>query len=90
MLHKNKESRKKNIAALMNAKSLAIVGISRPDRFGGQIYNNLQSMGYQGKVYGVNPRYETLYNQKIYASLSDLPDVPDCALIALPNSRLLP
>jgi acyl-CoA synthetase (NDP forming) len=90
MLELNTESRKKNIAAMLNAESLAIVGISGPDRFGGQIYNNLQLMGYEGKIYGVNPRYETLYDQKIYPSLSELPETPDCAILALPNSRLLP
>ncbi len=57
MLELNTESRKKNIAAMLNAKSLAIVGISGPDRFGGQIYANLQTMGYEGRVYRVNPRY---------------------------------
>ena len=90
MSDKNTKSRKKNIAAMMKAKSLAIVGISRPDRFGGQVYANLQLAGYEGKIYGVNPRYETLYDQKIYPSLSDLPETPDCAILALPNSRLLP
>ncbi len=80
----------KNIAAMMNAKNLAIVGISSPDRFGGRIYNNIQVMGYEGKIYGVNPRYETLYGQKIYPSLSDLPETPDCVALALSNSRLLP
>jgi acyl-CoA synthetase (NDP forming) len=87
---KTTESRQKKIAAMLNAENLAIVGISGPDRFGGRIYNNLQLMGYEGKIYGVNPRYETLYYQKIYPSLSELPETPDCALLALPNSRLLP
>jgi acyl-CoA synthetase (NDP forming) len=86
----NKEIRKKNMAAMMDAKSLAIVGISGPDRFGGQVYANLQLFGYEGKIYGVNPRYETLYDQKIFPSLSELPEVPDCAILALPDSRLLP
>jgi acyl-CoA synthetase (NDP forming) len=86
----NTENRKKNMAAMMNAKSLAIVGVSGPDRFGGQVYANLQFYGYEGKVYGVNPRYETLYDQKVYSSLSDLPEVPDCAILAVGNSRLLP
>jgi acyl-CoA synthetase (NDP forming) len=90
MLDKNTESRQKKIAAMMRAESLAIVGISKPDRFGGRIYTNLQLMGYEGKIYGVNPRYETLYDQKIYPSLNELPDTPDCAILALPNSRLLP
>jgi acyl-CoA synthetase (NDP forming) len=74
----------------MKAKSLAIVGISGSDPFGGQVYANLQLLGYEGKIYGVNPRYETLYDQKIYPSLSNLPETPDCAILALPNSRLLP
>jgi acyl-CoA synthetase (NDP forming) len=87
---KTTQSRQKKIAAMLNAENLAIVGISGPDRFGGRIYNNLQLMGYEGKIYGVNPRYETLYDQKIYPSLSELPETPDCALLALPNSRLLP
>jgi len=90
MSDKNTESRQKKIAAMMKAESLAIVGISGPDHFGGQIYNNLQLLGYEGKIYGVNSRYETLYDQKIYPSLSDLPETPDCAILALPNSRLLP
>jgi acyl-CoA synthetase (NDP forming) len=77
MLELNTEIRKINIAAMLNAKSLAIVGISGQDRFGGQIYANLQLLGYEGKIFGVNPRYETLYDQKIYSSLSDLPEVPD-------------
>lgn len=90
MSDKNSKSRQKKIAAMMRAESLAIVGISGPERFGGRIYNNLQLMGYEGKIYGVNPRYETLYDQKIYPSLSELPETPDCAILALPNSRLLP
>ncbi|MHC5062209.1 MAG: acetate--CoA ligase family protein, partial [Planctomycetota bacterium] len=90
MSDKNTESRQKNIAAMMKAKSLAIVGISRPDRFGGQVYANLQLLGYKGRIYGVNPGYETLYGQKIYPRLSDLPETPDCAILAVGNSRLLP
>ena len=89
MSEKHEEKHMKNIAAMMKAKSLAIVGISGPGRFGGLVYDNLQVMGYEGKVYGVNPRYETLYGQKIYPSLSDLPEIPDCAILAVGNSRLL-
>jgi len=41
------------------------------------------------EIYGVNPRYETLYDQKIYPSLSDLLETPDCSVLGLSNSRLL-
>ena len=80
----------KNLGFMLKAKSVAVVGISGLDRFGGEVYRNLKDLGYQGRIYGVNPRYETLYGQKIYASLSELPERPDCAILAVPNSRLLP
>jgi acyl-CoA synthetase (NDP forming) len=90
MPNKNTERREKNIAAMLNAKSVAIVGISGPDRFGGQVFANLKLLGYDGKIYGVNPKYETLYDQVIYPSLSDLPERPDCVILSVGNSRLVP
>jgi acyl-CoA synthetase (NDP forming) len=68
---------------------VAIVGLSRPGRFGGQIYANLCNFGYTGQIYGVNPHYDTLYDQPCYPSLSALPERPDCAILATPNERLL-
>ncbi len=79
-----------SLSAMLNARSVAIVGISRPGRFGGQLYHNLRAFGYQGTVYGVNPRYETLDDGRpCYPSLHALPERPDCALLAVPNERLL-
>jgi acyl-CoA synthetase (NDP forming) len=50
----------------------------------------LRSFGYQGEIYGVNPRYTTLDDGRpCYPSLNDLPEQPDCALLAIPNERLL-
>lgn len=80
----------RDLTPLLHARSVAIVGISQPDRFGGKVYRNLQVIGYEGKIYGVNPRYETLYNMPIYPSLSALPEIPDCVILALPNKRLSP
>ncbi|MBI3359886.1 MAG: CoA-binding protein [Chloroflexi bacterium] len=75
---------------LLQARSVAIVGISRIPRFGGWVYKNLHDFGYAGKIYGVNPRYTSLHDQPCYASLRDLPERPDCAVLAIPNERLLP
>jgi acyl-CoA synthetase (NDP forming) len=36
----------------------------------------------------VNPAYETLYGERVYSTLSDLPHRPDCAVLALPNRHL--
>jgi acyl-CoA synthetase (NDP forming) len=79
-----------DLTPLLHARSVAIVGISQPDRFGGQVYTNLRDFGYAGRIYGVNPRYETLYNQPCYPSLAALAEKPDLAVLAVPNHALLP
>lgn len=79
-----------DLTPLLHARSVAIVGVSTPDRFGGHVYINLRDFGYEGKIYGINPKYDTLYDQPIYPSLADLPETPDLALLALPNHALLP
>lgn len=80
---------RQDLAPLLHARSLALVGISQPGRFGGKLHANLVRAGFEGRVYGVNPRYESLYDRPCYASLRELPEVPDCALLAVPNARLL-
>jgi len=82
-------SLRQDLTPLLNARSVAIVGISQPDRFGGLLYRNLESFGYRGKIFGVNPRYESLYDMPIYSSLGELPEQPDCVMLAVPNKALV-
>jgi acyl-CoA synthetase (NDP forming) len=80
---------RQDLTPMLHARSLAIVGISQPGRFGGKLYRNLVGAGYAGRIFGVNPRYESLYDSPCYPSLRELPERPDCALLAVPNERLL-
>jgi acyl-CoA synthetase (NDP forming)/acyl-CoA thioesterase FadM len=80
---------RQDLTPLLHARSVAIVGISQLPRFGGRVFDNLRRFGYPGKVFGVNPRYATLYDQPCYPALSDLPERPDLAILAVPNDRLL-
>jgi acyl-CoA synthetase (NDP forming) len=83
------QNHRQDLTPLLHARSVAIVGISQPGRFGGILAQNLAGFGYEGPIYGVNPRYESLYDRPCYPSLGDLPERPDLALLAVPNSRLL-
>jgi acetate---CoA ligase (ADP-forming) len=78
-----------DLRPLLAPRSIAIVGISQLPRFGGWLFENLRRIGYPGRIYGVNPRYAELHGQRCYASLADLPEVPECAILAVPNERLL-
>ncbi len=78
-----------DLTPLLHARSVAIVGLSQPNRFGGKVYLNLRNFGYPGPIFGVNPRYPLLYEQPCYPSLSDLPARPDCVILAVPNEHLV-
>src|SRR5262245_9922585 len=80
----------RDLTPLLQARSVAIVGLSRPGSFGGQVYANLRAFGYPGPIYGVNPGYARLYDQPCYPALRDLPERPDCAILAIGNQRLRP
>ncbi|RFP77951.1 CoA-binding protein [Hydrogenophaga borbori] len=68
---------------LIAPRSIAIVGASaKPGAFSGRTLENLAH--YAGEIHLVNPRYEQLDGRPCHASLSALPSVPDCVVIAVP------
>ena len=69
----------------MNPRSVAIVGVSqRTDAIGTRVLNNLRMMGFEGTIYPVNPRYDTIDGLKCWQSLSALPVPVDAAFLAVP------
>jgi acyl-CoA synthetase (NDP forming) len=84
-----RRNHRQNLTPLLHPESVAIVGISQPGRFGGILAQNVSGFGYKGTIYGVNPRYDSLYDRPCYASLRDLPERPDLAILAVPNSGLV-
>jgi len=83
------KNHRQNLTPLLHPSSIAIVGISQPGRFGGILAQNVSDFGYEGTVYGVNPRYDSLYDRPCYASLGDLPERPDLAILGVPNKGLV-
>ena len=74
---------------LLNPQSIAIVGASeRVESLAAITHRQLQGSGYPGSVYAVNPKYQTLYGQTCYATLKDLPIVPDLVVYAISGLAL--
>ena len=66
-------------------ESVAVIGASRtPGKGGYNIIENLQRLGYPGRIYPVNPRARRILNLPVYASPGDTPETPELALIVLP------
>lgn len=61
---------------MMKSKTWAVVGVTqKKERFGYKIWKILKDHGY--KVYGVSPNYDELEGDKLYKSISDLPEKVD-------------
>ncbi|MCJ7590736.1 MAG: acetate--CoA ligase family protein [Woeseiaceae bacterium] len=81
--------KKHRLDPLLRPKSVAVVGASkRPDSVGEWALRNLGKGAYTGRIYPVNPRYDEIQNHRCYATLSELPEVPDLVIFAVGDHRL--
>jgi acetyltransferase len=65
--------------------SVALVGASeKRHSLGAAVLSNLCKHGFQGSIYPVNPRYQTLAGLTCYPSLLTLPTGPDVAVLVVP------
>ncbi|ETW12040.1 6-carboxyhexanoate--CoA ligase [Roseivivax marinus] len=75
-------------ATLFAPKSVAVVGASAdPTKTGGRPVHYLQKHGFTGAIYPVNPKVEKIAGLTCYASVSDLPEAPDVAIVLLGAAR---
>jgi acetate---CoA ligase (ADP-forming) len=85
--------------SLLKPRSVAILGASERPSLGQLIMESLSRIGFPGAVYPVNPKYETVFGHRCYASIAELPagvdvlalfyaELSPCAVRARPGSRL--
>ncbi len=78
-----------DLERFFNPHSIAIVGASQDlITISGQPLKHLQSHGYRGKLYPVNPKYQEILGVKCYPSLAALPEAPELALVLINASRV--
>jgi acetyl-CoA synthetase len=74
-----------DLARLFHPRSIAVVGATdHGDAYGSQTLLNLAAVGFDGEVWGVNPRRTEAHGIACFPSLSDLPGVPDAVVVAIP------
>jgi acetate---CoA ligase (ADP-forming) len=72
-----------------NPRAIAIVGASQDlDTISGQPLKHLLAHGYRGALYPINPRYQEVAGVRCYASLAELPETPELALILVNAARV--
>jgi acetyl coenzyme A synthetase (ADP forming)-like protein len=79
----------RSIARLLEARTVAVVGASRRQpSVGHQVIANLLD-GFDGVVYPVNPNAHAVAGVRAYATVSDVPDPIDLAVVAVPTDAVL-
>jgi acetyltransferase len=82
--------RRSDFTRLFNPRAIAVVGASTDTtRIGGQPIPILQECGYKGGIYPVNPKYPAIGALACYASIADVPQPCDLALVAVAG-KLVP
>ncbi|RZL84526.1 MAG: CoA-binding protein [Rhodococcus sp. (in: high G+C Gram-positive bacteria)] len=77
-----------DLERLINPEVIAVVGASAtPGGFGKRTMENLN--GFTGRVYGVNPRYDTVEGRPCVPTLLDLPEAPDCVIVCVAQHLVL-
>lgn len=75
---------------LVTPRSIAIVGASDdPTRIGGRPLSHMINQRFEGPVYPVNPKRDTVQGLPAYPSLKDIPGDVDFVLIAVPAASVL-
>ena len=75
--------------SLLAPSSVAVIGASeREGALGRFVYENMRNNGFHsehgGVLYAVNPKYRTVFGEKCYRSVDELPTAPDLIVVTSP------
>ncbi|WP_226502211.1 acetate--CoA ligase family protein [Pseudomonas sp. MWU16-30317] len=83
-------SRFDSLTPLLQPRSVAVVGASSdPTRIGGRPISYMLRQGFEGVLMPVNPNRQEVQGIRAYASVADLPQAPDTAIVAVPATQVL-
>jgi acyl-CoA synthetase (NDP forming) len=75
----------KNIHAMLHPRNIVLVGATdKPGNYAERIWNNLIKYKFEGGLYPVNSRRETIWGVACYKDFVSLPEKPDHVLVLVP------
>jgi len=74
------------LRSVLDPRSIAVIGASEnPNKIGGRPLLYLSRFGYKGRVYPINPKRKDAQGYRCFESLDALPEVPEVAIVAVPD-----
>jgi acetate---CoA ligase (ADP-forming) len=75
----------KRIHAMLHPRNIVLVGATdKPGNYAERIWNNLIKYQYEGGLYPVNAKRETIWGVPCYKDFASLPEQPDHVLVLVP------
>lgn len=74
-----------DLSPLLSPRSIAVVGASEsPDSWAPEIERSLRHIGYDGELYPINPKYDTVWGRRCMHAISELPTGVDLVVFVVP------
>ncbi len=75
----------KGIHAMLHPRNIVLVGATdKPGNYAERIWNNLVKYGYEGGLYPINAKRDTVWGVTCYKDFASLPEKPDHVLVLVP------
>jgi acetyltransferase len=79
----------RSVEALLKPRSIAVIGASQnPTKRGNQVIQSLLAIGFQGRIYPINPTAKEILGLRAYSSVMQVAEEVDVAFIATPKSTV--
>jgi len=80
----------KNLNKFFNAKSIAVIGVSREsEKVGHVIFKNLIDSGYEGNLYPITPNAHEILGHRCYGNVTEVKGKIELAVIAISSKIIL-
>ena len=77
-----------SLGPLLRPRAIAVLGASERPGMGRRLIEALDSVGYDGALYPVHPRAETVLGRRCYARIEDLPEAVDVMAVCTAPEHL--
>jgi acyl-CoA synthetase (NDP forming) len=75
----------RNIHAMLHPRNIVLVGATdKPGNYAERIWTNLIKYKYQGGLFPINAKRETIWGVTCYKDFASLPEKPDHVLVLVP------
>jgi len=75
--------------ALLRPRSIVILGASERPSIGRALMESAATLGYDGWLYPINPKYTEILGQRCYPSMRELPEQPDVVALCVSYTRIV-